>query len=47
MLDSLDVVLTDLTPEYELYIGPQETRLHALPGARQFDHDRETTAGTE
>jgi len=47
MIGSLDVVPTDLTPEYELWVGRRENWLHALPAARQFDHDRETETETE
>ncbi|WP_082496512.1 GFA family protein [Aminobacter sp. DSM 101952] len=42
MIGSLDVVPTDLAPEYELWVGRRENWLHPLPQARQFDHDRDT-----
>lgn len=42
MIGSLDIAPSDLAPQYELWIGRRETWLHALPGTRQFSHDRET-----
>jgi hypothetical protein len=46
MIGSLDQVPTDLTPEYELWIGRREHWLQALPWATQFDHDRDTAPQT-
>jgi hypothetical protein len=44
MIGSLNVVPTDLTPQYELWVGRRESWLHPLPEATQFDHDRHTPA---
>ncbi|WP_442866499.1 GFA family protein [Aminobacter sp. NyZ550] len=44
MLGSLDVVPSDLTPQYELWTGRRENWLHPLPEAQQFDHDRQPPA---
>ena len=41
MLGSLDETPTDLTPEYELWIGRREAWLAPLRDAAQFDGDRE------
>ncbi|MER9328163.1 GFA family protein [Mesorhizobium sp. M0488] len=40
MIGSLDIVPTELVPEYELWIGRRENWLSALSGAVQFEHDR-------
>lgn len=44
MLGSLDMVPSDLTPQYELWTGRRENWLHPLPEAQQFDHDRQPPA---
>lgn len=41
MIGSLDQAPTELTPEYELWIGRRESWLNALPSAAQFDKDRD------
>ncbi|MBZ9675702.1 GFA family protein [Mesorhizobium sp. ES1-1] len=41
MIGSLDIAPSDLAPQYELWIGRRETWLHALPGTKQFAHDRD------
>jgi hypothetical protein len=46
MIGSLDEAPTDLTPEYELWIGRRESWLNPLPSATQFEKDRED-AGNE
>ena len=40
-LGTLDDAPTGLTPQYELWIWRREKWLHPLPGARQFQRDRE------
>lgn len=40
VIGSLDEARTDLVPDHELWIKRQDTWLHALPGAEQFDEDR-------
>jgi hypothetical protein len=40
-LGTLDAAPTELTPQYELWIGRREHWLHPVEGARQFAHDRE------
>jgi hypothetical protein len=41
MIGSLDQVPTDLTPQYELWVGRRETWLSPLRSATQFETDRE------
>lgn len=41
MIGSLDDAPSGFVPEYELWTGRREGWLHALPWAKQFDHDRE------
>jgi hypothetical protein len=45
-IGSLDQVPTDLTPEYELWVGRREKWLSPLSSATQFETDRED-AGNE
>ncbi len=44
MIGSLDEAPTDLTPEYELWIGRRENWVLPLPWASQFDGDRDASA---
>jgi len=44
MIGSLDEAPTDLTPQYELWIGRRENWVLPLPWASQFDGDRDTSA---
>jgi hypothetical protein len=41
MIGSFDEAPTDLTPEYELWIGRRETWIAPLPDTAQFEGDRE------
>jgi hypothetical protein len=43
MIGALDDVPTDLTPEYELWIGRRESWLNPLPSAKQFGQDAEVS----
>lgn len=45
MIGSLDEAPTDLSPQYELWTGRRERWLNALPGAAQFDEDRDVSEG--
>lgn len=44
MIGSLDDAPTDLTQQYELWIGRREHWMNALPEAMQFSQDREDFA---
>jgi hypothetical protein len=44
MLGALDLVPSDIIPDYELWIGRRETWLMDLQWAEQCQHDRETQA---
>jgi hypothetical protein len=44
MIGSLDEAPTDLTPEYELWIGRRENWVLPLNGASQFDGDWDASA---
>lgn len=41
MIGSLDQAPGPFVPQYELWVHRRERWLHPLPGARQFDKDRE------
>ncbi len=44
MIGSFDEAPSDLTPEYELWIGRRENWVLPLPWALQFDGDRDASA---